>query len=48
MEGREQMMLACLILGADELMRLGYSADELAGLLEAAEEMRKKIGEEKA
>lgn len=48
MEGREQMLLACLILGADELMRLGYSADELAGLLEAAEEMRKMIGEEKA
>ena len=48
MEGREQMLLACLILGADELMRLGYSADELAGMLEAAEEMRKKIGEEKA
>ena len=48
MEGREQMLLACLILGADELMRLGYSAEELAGLLEAAEEIRKKIGEEKA
>lgn len=42
------MLLACLIIGADELMRLGYSADELAGLLEAAEEMRKKIGEKKA
>ena len=38
MEGREQMLLACLILGADEL----------AGLLEAAEEMWKKIGGEKA